>query len=112
LLSRAEAGLIARETGRPLQTPADPSLRNKMNPTYIGVPCPFLVDNRCSIYASRPFTCRVHYNMDADNLLCQLIPGESTNVPYLNPQAWHVAYGAALPPSALEFFDIRDFFKP
>jgi len=110
LLSRVEAEVIAKETGATLQTPRDRSMMNRTNRAYIGVPCPFLRESRCSIYASRPFVCRTHYNLDADNLLCRLIPGEPVKVPYLDHKPFDEVHVSALGKKALQFFDIRDFF--
>lgn len=30
---------------------------------FIGRPCPFLVDEACSIYAARPYSCRRHHSL-------------------------------------------------
>lgn len=35
-----------------------------------GTPCPFLRQDRCSIYAVRPFTCRRHVTLDATPKWC------------------------------------------
>lgn len=111
LVSPAEAALIADESGAQLRQPGGQALPNQTNYSYIGTPCPFLVDNQCSIYAARPFACRVHYSTDADNLLCQLVPGENIRAPYLNVDPWHVAYVMTFPPPEGNYFDIRDFFS-
>src|SRR5258708_20275597 len=62
-----------------------------MNRDYIGVACPFLKNDRCSIYAQRPFICRTHYSMDEINLLCRL-DAEPALVPLLNASQWHAAF--------------------
>lgn len=119
LMHVKEARVIAQETGIPLRTPQPYSA--KMNRQYIGVACPFLKHDRCSIYALRPITCRVHYNLDKDNLLCQMTGSaedQTTRVPFLDPLRWHSTYHAALVEdneiydlSALQVADIRDFFS-
>lgn len=38
---------------------------------FTGKPCPFLLDNQCSIYADRPMICRLHHSMYTDNRPCQ-----------------------------------------
>lgn len=110
LISRIEAALIAKETGAVLQTPPATALTSRTNYAYIGTPCPFLRDNACSIYAVRPFVCRTHYSVDADNLLCQLVPGEQIRVPYVNTAPFNLAYVRAVREDEMDFFDIRDFF--
>ena len=40
--------------------------RNSNAPTNESVPCPFLVDGRCSIYDVRPLTCRGYNSMNVD----------------------------------------------
>lgn len=70
-------------------------------------PCPFLVDSRCSVYAHRPLACRVHFNLDVDSLLCELLPDALVPVPYLNLQELHTAY-VLITHEGLA--DIRDFF--
>ena len=74
-----------------------------------GVPCSFLKEGRCSIYASRPLACRLQLNMDDDDLLCQLIEGESIRVPYLNLTTHHVAAVVALG-MGQPIADIREWF--
>lgn len=79
-LTLQEAELIARETGAPLQTPASWSADVVLD--HVGQPCPFLRDARCSIYSHRPMACRLMFNMDVDALLCQMVPGALSHVPY------------------------------
>jgi Fe-S-cluster containining protein len=60
-----EAQLIAAWTGRVrlprLLPPAD----------FHGTPCPFLVQDSCSIYEHRPFACRNHYAFTKTAYWCQ-----------------------------------------
>lgn len=110
LLGLAEAQQIARETGAPLATPkltANPDMR------YRGVPCTFLVNDACSIYAVRPFACRIHVSVDADALLCEIVVDEpEIRAPSLNVNSYHHAYVRAFSPNPLGmgFADVRAFF--
>jgi hypothetical protein len=74
-------------------------------------PCPFLVDRECSIHAHRPFACRKHHSLDADELFCRLDvpPAFSDCVPRVQPNLALLAYGTAMSPS-MGLADIRDWF--
>jgi hypothetical protein len=71
-------------------------------------PCPFLAEGSCSIYAARPMTCRLLLNLDDDDLLCRLVPGQKVPVPYANSHQLGSLYLMAQP--AADLADIRDFF--
>jgi Fe-S-cluster containining protein len=117
-----EAELIARETGVSLHTPAKWSTEADM--AHVGQPCPFLRDARCSIYSHRPMACRLMFNMDADALLCQMVPGQLSHVPYADYNDYKQLYvrvhlgkvksdediQAAL--RTLKMADLREFFPP
>ncbi|MDB5942039.1 MAG: hypothetical protein JWQ13_1605 [Ramlibacter sp.] len=75
-----EAQVIARETGARMQAPASWSTEADMR--HVGQACPFLKEARCTIYQHRPMACRLMFNMDADALLCQMVPGALSHVPY------------------------------
>lgn len=77
---------------------------------HYGNPCPFLVDQQCSIYESRPMACRTLYNLDADALLCTVIPGDPPQVPYLDHRQFTQVIAFSFMQSAHRFADIRDFF--
>jgi Fe-S-cluster containining protein len=86
-ISTTEAAIIGRHVG--LQ-PAQPSKAVKLQSSWDpqeGLPdvkaisartepspCPFLVNDACSIYEVRPMACRLLLNLDDDALLCELIP--------------------------------------
>jgi Fe-S-cluster containining protein len=75
-----EAEVIANETGARMQTPERWNTEAEMQ--YVGKACSFLQDSRCTIYKSRPMACRLMFNMDIDALLCQMVPGALSHVPY------------------------------
>ena len=102
----AEARLIAERSGRPM---ASPPLSDRWVSAEYGYhrPCVFLRNGECSIHAHRPLACRTLFNLDVDALLCELIPGVTVPVPYLNLQALHLAYAALNLEGAA---DIRSFF--
>jgi Fe-S-cluster containining protein len=105
-ITKSEAMVIARETGRVLQE--RDGREPDVEPGYNN-PCPFLVDSKCSIYASRPLACRVHLNMDVDDLLCRLIPGALVPVPYADKRPVIAAMVACFGSS--ESADIRTWFR-
>jgi|JI6StandDraft_1071083.scaffolds.fasta_scaffold95225_2 Fe-S-cluster containining protein len=39
---------------------------------HVGKKCPFLIDNRCSVYADRPIICRLHNSLHKDESLCDV----------------------------------------
>jgi uncharacterized protein len=102
-----EAEIIGEAIGRP---PAPGPGRVSHDYGYHR-PCVFLgKDNRCTIYKDRPLACRVHFNLDNDNLLCRLIPGVSIPVPYANAGSIQELYVMLCMPDRLS--DIHDFFPP
>ena len=119
-LTLQEAQVIARETGLPMQMPAAWSTGPVLQ--YVGQPCPFLRDARCTIYEHRPLVCRVIFNMDKDALLCQMVPGSRSRAPYADPSVHKELYvrahlgrvksdeemRSAL--QGLQMADLREFF--
>ena len=115
-----EAEVISREIGVPLQTPTEWSTLPVMK--YAGQACPFLQDARCTIYQHRPMVCRLIFNMDADALLCQMVPGARSQAPYADHSIYKELYvrahlgkvknqqemQAAL--KSLRMADLREFF--
>jgi Fe-S-cluster containining protein len=115
-----EAEVISREIGVPLQMPAEWNTSPVMK--YAGQPCSFLQDSRCTIYQHRPMVCRLIFNMDADALLCQMVPGARSQAPYADHGIYKELYirahlgkiktdeqmQAAL--KSLRMADLREFF--
>jgi Fe-S-cluster containining protein len=111
LLSEQEAEVIAAETGAALSVPTEWFDGSDQRSHYDGVPCAFLVDSKCGIYEHRPVACRLHVHMDRDNTLCQVIPGETIQVPRLDTMGFDISYIAAFgKPLQVRLADIREFF--
>lgn len=119
MISRAEAQVIARETGAKLNPKAGVfsmadseafgEAFKQATSEAVGKPCTFLKEGSCSIYAHRPLECRLLLNLDDDDLLCQLVEGSATNVPYLDARQHHVASVAILGQHQ-DYDDIRNWF--
>lgn len=108
-VSRAEAKLIAKQTRRAMAEPAATSRVGEPPKTeFFGVACTFLIAGRCSIFASRPLTCRALVNMDNVDLLCRLVPGEMIPVPYLNTTEFQGVFVALS--EGEDFADVREWF--
>lgn len=112
LVSQQEAAVIAQETGAAMAEPGEWFDGAVDGPSpYDGVPCTFLRNDTCSIYAQRPFACRVHVHLDRDNTLCQIVPGELIRVPRLDTLGFDVAYTRSFGgPFDIKLADIREFF--
>lgn len=72
-------------------------------------PCPFLENDRCSVYEHRPIACRTLVNLDDDDLLCRHADdAPPASVPYADARMIKALALAAQAGS--EFADIRAFF--
>jgi Fe-S-cluster containining protein len=78
IVSEVDAMLLSEATGTPLSAPrevfdvaAGPDARRKYASRYAGVPCTFLKDSTCSIYAHRPVVCRVHHSLEDSAAGCE-----------------------------------------
>lgn len=120
-ISGFEAAMISRFTGRKMERPGrngvedvDGSLQAELVWKYTGVPCPFLVDEKCSVYAVRPVACRIHHNLDDTADVCRIVPGgqevnqHRPSVPELDLRPFIVAHASIF--LADDFGDIREFF--
>jgi len=73
-----------------------------------GVPCPFLVNDLCSVYDVRPLVCRTHHNISEYQSICDLELSRM-DVPNLNFSALWTATGyLGLMNDSVS--DIRDYF--
>lgn len=113
-LFEPEARVIAKELKIKAQTPTKrmflPEDRRAREKEHYGSPCPFLKDDKCSIYAIRPLSCRVLYNLDVDSLLCTIVEGEPLRVPYLDYRQYNDIIFQTFAADATTMADIREFF--
>lgn len=107
----AEAQVMGQQLGvRPVEITR--SIRHELSEYGSHTPCPFLKNGECSIYESRPLTCRMHMNFDVDNYWCLHEnwnkPEAEIPRPTIQPliEAYHRLADNTQPIVA----DIRDFF--
>lgn len=106
-ITQAEAQHIGRQIGRAPVASTD--LGDPPRIEGYDSPCPFLADDKCSIYEHRPGVCRSHLNLDRDDLLCQLTPGQNLPVPYLDTRPLIAASFSILGPHQ-PIADLRQWF--
>lgn len=108
-ISDLEARQIAVHTGRAVAK-VSASIRHPIE-TYRGVPCPFLVESRCSIYAQRPRACRQHVSFDTSAYWCAPSRSGGVEMPRVGLTGVDAAYQAVVSASSSAVSaDIRDFF--
>lgn len=118
-ISQTEAEMIGEFIGRaPATLPAGSPTAPAKPSGKFGIPCPFLKENRCSVYEVRPVACRTHIVLDIDNLLCgyenavlaeQLDP-RAVGIPRLNASVVTNAYWQIHREQQQASADIRQFF--
>lgn len=72
-----EAERLARVSGKPMRRLPSASfndMRDGMTATH-GTPCPFLVDDACSVYEDRPFYCRLLLSLNDTAAECAKLEG-------------------------------------
>jgi Fe-S-cluster containining protein len=106
-LVQSEANLIAKAIGRPAKQLVKSSSPESRGYGY-HMPCPFLKDNACQIYEDRPLSCRIHFNLDDDALLCELRTDSTVPVPLLDMTTLQMVYMRLT--AGDKIGDIRDFF--
>jgi len=74
---------------------------------FVGVPCPFLVANECSVYNDRPITCRAHHVIEADASKCDATKNEE---PIASIDLSWLSFAAAEITVHEPYADIREFF--
>lgn len=121
LVSEAEADVIGKAIHRtPIRSPPSATIVSvdfgqepeEMDLTrFDGVPCTFLMGDRCSIWRDRPVMCRLQASFDRDALLCEIVPNEQIQVPYVDARPEKALYLAKVGVGML-LADIRDWFPP
>lgn len=108
-ISGLEAKLIADATGRKVATVAS-SVKHEQD-AFVGVPCPFLSEDLCTIYEHRPLVCRNHASFYATAKWCMPEHSLRTDAPMVNFSGIDEAYFAVSSGrDRMILADIRDFF--
>lgn len=105
-ISFAEARSIGKAIGR---APIPKDQHRSIEISGYALPCPFLDGGKCSIYKERPAVCRTHLNMDVDDLLCRLVPGQDIPVPYYDARAFVMA-SVMIEQDITQWADVRQWF--
>lgn len=116
MMSQTEADAIGHRIGRPAVQLRPDYVAPTLHAFGADTPCPFLVDDACSIYEHRPFVCRNYLNLDTDALLCgfenlalaKAGDPRHTPVPHLDPGPLLAAYRQVTGQDRMG--DIRAFF--
>jgi Fe-S-cluster containining protein len=88
------------------------------SPRHVNSPCPFLIENRCSIYEHRPYNCRSLAVVDRDALTCneentalaRANDPRAVPVPMTKMQAFDSTYVGLTDRPGTVWADIRQFF--
>lgn len=111
-----EAREIAKLTGRSVsQVPIrHPDQIRKLNfeMKYLSSPCPFLVDDKCSIYSVRPYVCRQQHSLDDTPAQCDTtkVALSESSVPHFNLKYLEFAVAYVSAKAGEPIGDIREFF--
>lgn len=109
-ISKLEANFIEKKTGiKATQVTSD---IHHSPEKFLGIPCPFLKENSCSIYEVRPFACRKHLCFDTTSYWCDPTRTLTVEFPIIGFSGAQEAFfdvtrlnGGGI------FADIRDFFS-
>jgi hypothetical protein len=76
-VNQAEAQIIGEHIGQLPANPANRAMEGRDGfadflPLGYDNPCPFLLDNQCSIYDVRPTACRLHFSLDVSPDICKM----------------------------------------
>ncbi len=108
-ISEVEANKIQRETGSKF-VPLRQSIMHPLT-EFSGMACPFLTDDACSIYQSRPLVCRSHFSFDTTPHWCSPDRMGMVEVPLIRFDGVQAAFFSLTKRgNGGVFADIRDFF--
>lgn len=104
-VTRIEIDYIERETGhRRLKKPHE-------HADFMGTSCSFLKRGSCSIYAARPFACRMHHVLYSNAALCEPEVSLDREGPKINSSNLNQAYfNLRIESGSHDVMDIRQVF--
>jgi hypothetical protein len=113
-VNQAEAQIIGEHIGQLPEHPANRGMEGRDGfaefvPLGYENPCPFLVDNQCSIYDVRPSACRLHFSLDISPDICKLDEARPVLL-YGHINIDMLGVYAAGGPHDCVIADIREFF--
>jgi Fe-S-cluster containining protein len=108
-ITKLEAEQLARATGRrPTAV-----LRSTVHAAskFAGQPCPFLIEQSCSVYEDRPLSCRKHASFFTSNVACQVEYLEQPGMPMMTFSGLDAAlFEVSAEHGQVVIADMRDFF--
>lgn len=108
-ISVIEAERLSAASGKQMASVKQPT-RHSID-EFTGSPCPFLVEDSCSVYEARPYACRAHFSFDTSAYWCQPERMHTGELSILAMGGVRKAYYEVVVNSRLHgFADIRDFF--
>lgn len=111
MISAEEARFVSSATGAPHRE-FSASIAHSTE-EFVGSPCPFLVNDACSIYEHRPLACRAHASFFTTAKWCAPDYLNSVEVPIVRFSGLTDALmEASAQRGEAVFADIRDFFLP
>lgn len=113
-ISSWEAARIVKFTGRKARDPVGampgPERNEELRRRYSGVPCPFLRNGRCTVYAVRPLVCIAHHSLAADPTPCDLVVNPESKVLGVGDDEFISVKAALFLGEGHKLADIREFF--
>jgi Fe-S-cluster containining protein len=109
-ITSIEAKTIADYTGvNPELVRTNPNYNETTALKLLGHTCPFLRDNRCSIYPVRPMVCQTHFNVSGYAEVCDVIEYKDSKIPNLDFRHLWFAEIHTLR-NQVQMDDLRSFF--
>jgi Fe-S-cluster containining protein len=108
-ITSIEAQRLAAVSGKTMVDVRSPVTHSEAE--FSGIPCPFLVDEVCSVYEVRPYACRAHFSFDVSSYWCQPERAYEDGMGVVELGGAKRAYVEIATKSPMGgFADIRDFF--
>jgi len=117
MIRQTEADAIGKKVGRAARKVAirepDRIKGLAFDEKYAGSPCPFLVDEKCSVYEVRPYVCRQAHSLNASPDQCDTSKVKATDSCVIHFDLTHLEYAvtSVCDASGDALGGIREFFQ-